>query len=139
MTEHQQKQEIIDYEHLRLLSIFDYILGGIMAFFACFPIFHIIIGIITLIASKSSSDVEAVPPDFIGWFFIIMGGAVFILGWLYAISLILAGRFIARRKHRIFCLVIAIISCLSIPWGTLLGVFTIIVLMRPSVKMLFEK
>jgi hypothetical protein len=36
-------------------------------------------------------------------------------------------------------MVIAIITCLSVPLGTALGVFTLIVLARPSVKQLFER
>jgi hypothetical protein len=37
-----------------------------------------------------------------------------------------------------FCLVMASITCMFMPFGTVLGVFTLIVLMRPSVKPLFE-
>jgi hypothetical protein len=33
----------------------------------------------------------------------------------------------------------ACVACLSVPLGTVLGVFTIIVLMRPSVKALFAE
>ena len=36
-----------------------------------------------------------------------------------------------------FCLVIAALLCMITPFGTVLGVFTIIVLVRPSVKLLF--
>jgi hypothetical protein len=49
-----------------------------------------------------------------------------------------AGRFLARRKHHLFCLVVAGVECLFFPFGTVLGVFTIIVLMRPSVQQAFE-
>jgi hypothetical protein len=38
------------------------------------------------------------------------------------------------RKSRTLCLVAAAISCLEIPYGTLLGVFTLIVLDRASVR-----
>jgi hypothetical protein len=37
-----------DLEHLRLLSIFHYVVGGILALFACFPIIHLIMGIMFL-------------------------------------------------------------------------------------------
>jgi len=59
------------------------------------------------------------------------------LGWTLAVFIIIAGRCLAKRKHYMFCLVIAAISCIFMPFGTVLGVFTIIVLMRPSVKELF--
>jgi len=38
-----------------------------------------------------------------------------------------------------FCFVVACIECLFMPFGTVLGAFTIIVLMRPSVKNLFAQ
>ena len=44
---------------------------------------------------------------------------------------------IKHRRSRIFCMVIAGITCLGIPYGTLLGVSTFIVLERPTVKQLF--
>jgi len=37
-----------DEEHLKLLSIFHYVVGGIAAFFAFFPIIHLVIGIACL-------------------------------------------------------------------------------------------
>ncbi len=51
--------------------------------------------------------------------------------------MLLAGRKLARRRSWTFCLVVASIECLFMPYGTVLGVFTIIVLLRPTVKELF--
>ena len=50
----------------------------------------------------------------------------------------LAGWWLAKRKHYWFCFVVACLACAFSPLGTVLGVFTIIVLLRPSVKALFE-
>jgi hypothetical protein len=41
------------------------------------------------------------------------------------------------RLLSIFHYAVAAIACMFMPFGTVLGVFTIIVLMRPSVKELF--
>jgi len=60
------------------------------------------------------------------------------LGWTLAVCMLIAGRNLAKRRHHTFCLVVAAISCIFMPFGTILGVLTIIVLMRPSVKGLFE-
>jgi hypothetical protein len=38
----------------------------------------------------------------------------------------------------VFCLVVAGVSCLFMPFGTILGVLSLIVLNRPSVKLLFS-
>jgi len=125
-----------DQEHLRLLSIFHYIVGGIAALFSFFPVIHLILGILFLVAPHRMGG-SPLPPPFLGWIFIIMGGGFMLVGWGFAVCVILAGRFIVRHKHYIFCLVIASLNCLFIPFGTILGVFTIVVLMRPSVKALF--
>ncbi len=125
-----------DQEHLRLLSIFHYIVGGIAALFSFFPIIHLILGILFLVAPHRMGGGPP-PPPFLGWIFIIMGGGFILVGWAFAVCVILAGRFIVRHKHYIFCLVIASLNCLFMPFGTILGVFTIVVLVRPSVKALF--
>ncbi len=55
-----------------------------------------------------------------------------------AFLVFLTDRFIKAQRHHIFCLIIAAIICLQIPFGTTLGIFTLIVLLRPSVKKLFN-
>ena len=61
-----------------------------------------------------------------------------LFGWSFAVCVIVAGRSLARHRHYTFCLVMAGVLCIFMPFGTVLGVFTIIVLMRPSVKGLFS-
>lgn len=127
-----------DQEHLRLLSIFHYVVGGLAALFACFPLIHLGVGIMLIVAPDGMSGGNGGPPPaFIGWFFVLVAGAFMLFGWTFAVLLICAGRFLAGRKHYTFCLVIAALSCMFMPFGTVLGVFTIIVLLRPSVKELF--
>ena len=59
-------------------------------------------------------------------------------GMVFSVTLIfLAGRFLAQRRHHTFCVTMAAVQCLFMPFGTILGVFTIVVLNRPSVKQLF--
>ena len=72
-----------------------------------------------------------------GLIFVIGPALIILIGLAYAISVLLTGRFIAHRKHHTFCFVVACISTLFTPFGTVLGIFTIIVLLRPSVKALF--
>src|SRR5438128_6559299 len=56
-----------------------------------------------------------------------------------AVCILIAGRSLSRREGYSFALVIACIECLFIPFGTILGVFTIVVLSRESVKASFER
>jgi hypothetical protein len=73
-----------------------------------------------------------------GYFFIGMGSTLVALGWTLGILTILSGRWMAKRRRRIFSLVIAGINCASFPFGTVLGVFTFIILLRPSVKQMYD-
>lgn len=127
-----------DVEHLRRLSIFHYVAGGLAAFFACGMSSHLIIGLIFVLTPQTMENGEPMPPLF-GWAFLASGTVTVLGGLTVAILLIIAGRYLKRHKRRVFCLVVAGISCLMMPIGTVLGVFTIIVLSRPTVKTLFDE
>jgi hypothetical protein len=130
-------QQILDNEHLKLLSVFHYVVSGLAAFFACIPISHLVVGLIFVFAPQSFGPGSNPPPALIGWFFVAFASAFILLGWAFAVLVLIAGRFIARRKHHTFCFVAACVECLFMPFGTVLGVFTILVLNRQSVKELF--
>lgn len=126
-----------DEQHLQILSIFHYVVGGLAGLFACFPIIHLVVGIALVVSSLTQTPADA-PSIFIGLFFILIAGSIILFGWAFAICIILAGRFIVKRKNYMYCLVMAGIECMFTPFGTVLGVFTIITLVRPSVKEVFE-
>ena len=125
-----------DEQHLKLLSIFHYVLGGIACIFSCFPVIHLIAGIFIVIGCSQSTSGNA-PPAFIGFFFIAIALFIILSGWAVALCILIAGRKIEKRKSWLYCMIIAGIECLFMPFGTVLGVFTIIVLARDSVKQLF--
>jgi len=128
-----------DEEHLRLLSIFHYIVAGITAFFGCFPIIHVSIGLFLALAPEQWLDGKGEPPPrWLGVLFAFFGSAIIAAFWTFAACLASAGWFLSVRKHYMFCLVIAALACMCQPFGTVLGVFTLIVLMRGSVKQLFS-
>ena len=129
-----------DTEHLRLLAIFHYIVSGLAALFSFFPMLYTIIGSIFIFAARHGTPKpgEELPPEFLGWIFIVLGSFLFFLGIAMAICILIAGRCLSRHKCYSFALVIACIECLFIPFGTILGVFTIVALSRLSVKGLFS-
>lgn len=127
-----------DERYLKLLSIFHYVVGGIAGLFACFPIIHFVVGLGILFSSFTQSSQNGGPPALIGLFFTLFAGGFILFGWVFAICIILGGRFISKRKNYMFCMVMAGIECMFTPFGTVLGVFTIITLVRPSVKELFN-
>ena len=126
-----------DEDHLKLLSIFHYVVGGLAGLFALLPIFHLVIGLVMVFAPGKLAEGGQSPPVFIGWIFVIFAALFITIGWAFTACVLTAGRFLAKRKHYLFCLVMGAIECIFMPFGTVLGVFTIIVLMREPVKQLF--
>lgn len=129
-----------DEEHLRLLSIFHYVVGCLAGLFALFPIIHLVIGIAFVLSPENMRGQEGQPPpEWLGWIFILFASVFITLGWVFAGFVLTAGRFLSKRKHYTFCLVMGGVDCIFMPFGTVLGVFTILVLMRESVRERFEK
>jgi hypothetical protein len=123
-----------DAEHLTLLSIFHYVVAGLAALFSCFPLFHLVIGIAMVSGQLEGTDPTA---RMVGWFFVVFAGVAILCGLAFAVAVFLAGRSLAHRTRYMYCLVMAGIECIFMPFGTVLGVFTILVLLRDSVKRLF--
>jgi hypothetical protein len=128
-----------DAEHLRLLSIFFYIVAGLQGLFACFPIIHFVMGGAMLVGGGvAGKGDETVPLMAMGGFFMVLAGALILLGWTLAGCVAFAGRSLAQRKRYVFCIVVAALEAvMCIPLGTILGVFAIMVLVRPQVKAAF--
>ncbi|MFO7890353.1 MAG: hypothetical protein R6V04_08435 [bacterium] len=124
-----------DEQHLNLLSVFHYVMGALTALFSCFPFLHLTLGIAMVSGAFENGDG---PPQVLGWLFIIFPVLFIILGWTLAVFIVIAGKKLKKRVSRTFCLVIAGLECIVMPFGTVLGIFTIIVLMRESVQKLFS-
>lgn len=143
---------IVARERLRFLAIGFYVRGGVVALFSCFLlIYFAMFFAISFIpesgwnppakASHSSSwdasptpaPVNPGPPPAIVFriFAGIMGGMT-LLGWTLGALTAYAGRCIQKRKHRVFVYVMAAFNCIFIPYGTLLGVCTFIILGGPA-------
>ena len=134
------KQMNRDTEHLRLLAIFHYVAAGLAAFFSFFPLLYATIGGIFIFVSRHGTPKpgEELPPEFVGWIFVGLGLVLFLLGIAMSICILIAGRCLSARKAYSFALVVACIECLFIPFGTILGVFTIVALSRESARALFS-
>jgi cytochrome bd-type quinol oxidase subunit 2 len=128
-----------DKEHLRLLAIFHYVVAGLAALFSFFPLLYSTIGGFMLYAAHHPGPTnQEPPPAIVGWIFVALGALFFFAGLAMAICILMAGRSLARQRRYLFAFVIACLECFFIPFGTILGVFTIIVLSRESVKTLFS-
>jgi len=129
-----------DEQHLDLLGTFHWVLAGLAAVVGLFPILHVIVGFVAIVASLLGDPSEAEARGIgalVGILFILIGMVIIIAFWGIAYCLYLSGTYLKAHQNHTFCLVISAIICISFPLGTLLGVFTILVLARPSVKRLF--
>jgi hypothetical protein len=125
-----------DSEHLKLLAIFHYVVAGMTALFACIPFLHFFMGLALATGAFPDTDPEAQP---VGIFIMVFAGLFIVAGWALAALIAYAGRSLQARRRYTFCLVMAGVECIFMPFGTVLGVFTIIVLIRDSVKPLFGR
>jgi len=129
-----------DEEHVQLLAIFHYVVAGLAALFSFFPLLYTTVGAIFIFAARhgTAKPGEDLPPEFLGWIFAALGSLFFLIAIAMAICILDAGRSLALRRGYSFALVMACIECLFVPFGTILGVFTIVVLSRESVRRLFS-
>jgi ABC-type phosphate transport system permease subunit len=132
-------QQTRDSEHIRLLSIFHFVVAGFALLAIAFLILHYwIMHSIFANPEMWKSQKNPTPPpqaifDALIWFY-AFGAILFVIACALNV---LSGLFLWRRKHRVFSLVIGGLNCLQIPIGTVLGVFTIVVLSRDSVRELY--
>jgi hypothetical protein len=125
-----------DEQHLSQLSLGFKIYAGINAFFSCIPFIHLFIGI--MMVTGRLDDGKTPPPAAFGWFFIVFASVFIIGGWALSICSFYAGRFLKEHRNYTFCFVMSCINCVMMPFGTVLGVFSILILTRDSVKNIFD-
>jgi hypothetical protein len=126
-----------DLAHLDTIGILYYVLAGITAVFSLFPVIHLIVGIgmLTLPAQPGQPAHDAA---LVGWLFIAVAVALIGFGMTLAALFLMVARRLRQRRGYMFCVVVSAVSCLSIPFGTALGVFALIVLTKAPIKALFE-
>lgn len=126
--------------HLDNLSVAHYAAGALMVAVACLPLFHMFIGLFMVFGEESfMPNAKEKPPELFGWLFFAMGLIFFLIGQVIAGCVIASGRFLKQRKNYTFSFIIACVSCALFPFGTILGVFTIIVLSREAVKLKYGR
>jgi len=65
-------------------------------------------------------------------------GLIIICGWTLGALTAYAGHCIKKRKHKLFIHVMAGINCIWIPYGTILGIATILLFQWPEAQAEFE-
>jgi hypothetical protein len=126
-----------DIRHLHWLGISYFVVAGLMALCGTLPIVHLVLGISMLSGGMKGSGPP--PPPALGAMFVGFASAMMLLMWGLAVCMLITGLNLRRRRGYVFCLVTAGLACLNQPFGVVLGVFTFIILLRPSVKTLFGR
>ena len=135
----ERSQRSRDNEHLALLSTFHFVgvglaVAGIGMLYGHYALFH------SLTSKPNLWPPKGVPPlpvdlfTLMKWVYVVMAIGIACSGALNLLSAL----FLRARRHWTFSLVVAGLNCLYTPLGTVLGIFTIVVLVRDSVRDLYR-
>jgi len=125
-----------DEQHLDLLAIFHFVWAAPLFLLSLLPIVHIGIGLMVMFEEVGEGH-PGPPPFLFGLIFVIMGSVFVGLGMTCVVLNVISGLSLRKRTRKTLSLVTAGINCIFLPVGTVLGVFTIIVLLRESVVRLY--
>lgn len=136
----------VDSSHLQLLAVFYYVKAGLCLMALFFVAVHCAIMMTVMGSVGPGNGVQAssgahggpMPQEA---FLVAAGIYVFAFALIIAMGVcdLIAANSLRKRTRRTFTMVVAGFSCLSFPLGTALGVFTFIVLSRPSVQALYRQ
>ena len=123
-----------DLKQIKLLEIFHYIWCGLASLVGIMGVGYTVVGVSLMQKSEGAGTLPVDP----GWAFVGVGIVTLVIGEFCSISSLIAARF--YRKHRGYgwCFFTAIVSLLAGPIGLALGIFSLLVLNRNSVKELFR-
>lgn len=133
------------YENLKVLAVFHYVMGGLGMFFSLIPLIYVFVGGMFLAAPEFAGELASDPevPEGlftgIGAFFTGFGLILFFFGEAFAILTIVSGVKMAKCKGYTLSFVLACIHCIFFPFGTILGIFTIVTLSKDGVKALYNQ
>jgi hypothetical protein len=157
------ERQVIALDRLRLLSVGYCISGAIGAAFVSFLLIHffLLLGLsfipesqwnestrspaavqqalpMPLPSGSPSSNSNQAPPAIMFRIFAGVIGVIIIGGWTLGALTMYAGHCIKKRKHKIFIYIMAAVNCIWVPYGTVLGIATIMLFQWPEVQAQFE-
>jgi len=122
---------------LRILAVFHFVIAGMATMISLFPLVHLIVGI-GLVSGVFTNPRDPFPFALIGWIFVLFASCWILCGLLFAAFMAVAGRMLLKRRRYFFCLAMAGLACMFMPFGTILGAFTIMTLMKADVRAQFQ-
>jgi hypothetical protein len=124
-----------DRGQLELLAAGHYLLGALLTAGGGLALIPIVTGLWLHAATDTAHGSTAL----FDIYFVLYPLLALLLFWALAAWLVLAGVNISRHTRPTFCRITGFASLLCVPLGTVLGVLTVVVLDRPSVRTAFGK
>lgn len=123
-----------DREQLDLLAIFHFVLGGLLALGSVMALIQLGFGLYV-----SGQIAEGGGPEFqwMGRIMAVACGFAFVVTVSVALATLYSGVCLRHRNRYRFSFVVACVLCVFMPLGTILGVFSVVVLNRESVKQIY--
>lgn len=132
-------QRKIDAEQLNLLSIFHFVLAGLSLVGIGFVGLHYAMMHLVFEDSGMLKPAKGGPsPELFFAFFKIFYAFAGSMIVSFGVVNLISGLCMRKRQGRVFSMIVAGLDCLGFPFGTMLGVFTLIVLGRDSVRELYD-
>jgi len=129
-----------DERQLRVLEVLHYIYGGVLALVSLLW-FSALLGsgveMVSNLATRGTEVTDGVPLS-VRWILVAFVALALLLTAPLAGATVVAAKRLQARTNRTYCVVVAAINALCVPVGTVLGIVTMVTLMRPSVIELFE-
>ncbi|MFI5387561.1 MAG: hypothetical protein ACHQ50_15745 [Fimbriimonadales bacterium] len=132
-----QYQQQMNDENVRTLVILHRVYAGLIALGSC-CVGGYFVFILGILGAATASKPQDAPPPVVGAMVttICLGVMGFLV--LKAILNLLAANWLRDRRNWTGIVIVAAIDCLNIPLGAALGIFSLIVINRPTVRSTFQ-
>ncbi len=144
-----------DIKHLNTIAWVHYAFAGLNSLFLVLVLFYVLfvrfmlatdaIRIGFLLVTGAADDSIRILDGKIPTSLFVYSVSLAVCGFLSllllagAVSNFYCGKFMAEQKHYMFCLIVTALTITSFPIGTAIGAYSLVILLRPHVKELFEK
>lgn len=119
-----------------IVSIFHFVAGGFQILLSSIGVIYMALGYMITSGAIDSPKSEP-PPEILGWILSFAGLVFAVVLLTLGILVLKTGFNLMKKRSRTFCIVIDAILCLMIPFGTIVGIFGLVLLMKPETEELF--
>lgn len=125
-------------DDLELLAFLHYAIAALAGFFGLLPAIYLgmalVAGVDPFARSLTVASLGPPPPERL-----LLAGLLALAGTAAAVGIAVAGVRLRRARSYAFCRAMAVVSCLIVPFGTMLGLYALGFLARPAVRARFAR